>query len=115
MAMRTVRAGAGAITVILLWNAVAAADTGVPAGNAQAGRSFANGVCAPCHAIERGAKSSPDIRATPFALMVRSEKLTQRDIEGWLTSSHRDMPDLSVPPEKRADLIAYIRSLAMEP
>lgn len=84
-------------------------------GSADAGRTFANAVCAECHSIERGAKSSPNIKAPPFSAMIKSVKLTPDQIEGWLTSSHTFMPDFSVPADKRADIIAYIESLALKP
>lgn len=84
-------------------------------GNAETGRVFANATCAECHAIEAGAKSSPNVKAPPFATFVKSAKLTPSAIEGWLTSSHAAMPDLAVPADKRADLIAYIESLAVKP
>lgn len=57
-------------------------------GNADAGHTYANAVCAPCHAIEAGQKSSPEVKAPPFSAMVTNVKLTSQDIEGWLTSSH---------------------------
>lgn len=84
-------------------------------GSAEAGHVFANAVCAECHSIEPGAKSSPNVKAPPFATLVKSEKLTPSAIEGWLRSSHASMPDFSVPAEKRADIIAYIESLALKP
>ncbi|MBL8883643.1 MAG: hypothetical protein JNL45_11390 [Hyphomicrobium sp.] len=84
-------------------------------GSADAGHTYANAVCAPCHAIEAGQKSSPEVKAPPFSAMVTNVQLTSHDIEGWLTSSHKEMPDFSVPADKRADLIAYIKSLALKP
>ncbi|HMN38849.1 MAG TPA: hypothetical protein PKD49_14210 [Hyphomicrobium sp.] len=83
-------------------------------GSAGAGHTYANAVCAQCHAIEAGQKSSPEVKAPPFSTMVRNAKLTPHGIDGWLVSSHKDMPDFSVPAEKRADLIAYIKSLALK-
>lgn len=84
-------------------------------GDAAAGKAYANAACANCHSIEPGAKSSPEINAPPFAVMIDKVKLTPAQIEGWLTSSHANMPDLSVPADKRADLIAYIESLMLKP
>jgi mono/diheme cytochrome c family protein len=84
-------------------------------GSADAGRVYANAACSNCHAIERGAKSSPEVNAPPFAVMINKVQLTPAQIEGWLTSSHANMPDLAVPPDKRADLVAYIESLVLKP
>ncbi len=84
-------------------------------GDVAAGKAYANAACANCHSIEPGAKSSPEINAPPFAVMIEKVKLTPAQIEGWLTSSHANMPDLAVPADKRADLIAYIESLMLMP
>lgn len=102
-----------AAACLLLASGPALAEEPAPKGNADAGHSFANSVCAECHSIERGAKSSPNLKAPPFASMINSEKLTPSMINGWLVSSHTFMPDFSVPADKRADLIAYIESLAL--
>lgn len=83
-------------------------------GNAEAGRVYANAACSNCHAIEPGAKSSPEVNAPPFAVMINKVQMTPAQIEGWLTSSHASMPDLAVPPDKRADLIAYIEGLVLK-
>lgn len=93
----------------------AQADPASETGQADVGRVYANAVCAPCHAIEAGAKASPNLKAPPFSTFVTSARLTSAAIEGWLTASHANMPDLAVPADKRADLIAYIRSLALKP
>jgi hypothetical protein len=47
--------------------------------------------------------------------MINKVQLTPAQIEGWLTSSHANMPDLQVPGDKRADLVAYIGSLMLKP
>jgi cytochrome c2 len=100
LAMLTATAGAGDVT---------------NQGSAGTGQTYARDVCAECHSVEPGAKSSPEVKAPPFAVIAKDHGLTVSDIEGWLVSSHRHMPDFSVPPGKRADLIAYIKSLAVKP
>lgn len=82
-------------------------------GDKNLGRAFAEAKCADCHAIEPGAKSSPELKAPPFSQMMTSEKLTTEQIEGWLVSSHKNMPAVTVPQEARANLVAYIKSLAL--
>ena len=84
-------------------------------GDAAAGKVYANAACANCHSIEPGAKSSPEVNAPPFAIMINKVQMTPAQIEGWLTSSHASMPDLQVPADKRADLVAYIESLMLKP
>lgn len=103
--------GALAVLAVIIPPALAQSST----GDAAAGKSYANAACANCHSIEPGAKTSPEINAPPFAVMIGKVKLTPAQIEGWLTSSHANMPDLSVPPDKRADLVAYIESLMLKP
>lgn len=100
--------------IAVLGSAPCLAGEAAPVGSADTGRTFANAVCAECHAIEAGAKSSPNSKAPPFASLVSAAKLTAQDIEGWLVSSHKEMPDFAVPADKRADLIAYIKSLALK-
>lgn len=104
--------------VLILLAAAAAplpASAETAKGDAAAGKVYANSACANCHSIEPGAKSSPDVNAPPFAVMINKVQLTPAQIEGWLTSSHANMPDLQVPADKRADLIAYIESLMLKP
>ncbi len=87
---------------------VSAADTG---GNARAGLAFAEEVCSGCHSVGSGAKTSPEIKAPPFQVIADSKLVTTREIEAWLMSSHPGMPDLMVPADKRADILAYLKSL----
>lgn len=84
-------------------------------GNAGLGQSYARAACAGCHGVEATATSSPNIKAPPFIKMAKSAKLTMSEIDGWLISSHPNMPAVRVAPERRADLIAYIQSLAVKP
>jgi len=90
------------------------ATAGDAKGDAAAGKLYATAACANCHGIEPGAKSSPEVNAPPFAVMINKVQLTPAQIEGWLTSSHAAMPDLQVPADKRTDLVAYIESLMLK-
>ena len=92
-----------------------AAEDAKSDGNAGLGRSYARAACAGCHGVEATATSSPNIKAPPFVKMAKSPKLTLSEIDGWLTSSHASMPAVKVAPERRADIIAYIQSLAVKP
>ena len=84
--------------------AVRAADD----GNPDAGLAYAREVCSGCHAVEKGQTVSINIKAPPFDTIATSKLITSREIVGWLQSSHPDMPDLMVPPDKRADVVAYL-------
>ncbi len=93
--------------------AAAGAVAAEPAkADAAAGKVFAQEKCASCHALETGAKVSSNVKAPPFALVATSKLVTSREIDIWLQTAHPDMPDLSVPANKRADVIAFIASLA---
>ena len=92
----------------LLPAAAAAADA---AGDAKAGLAYAEEVCSQCHSVGAGAKISPVIKAPPFQVIASSKLVTSREIEAWLVSSHPDMPDMMVPADKRADILAYLKSL----
>ncbi len=103
------RLGVGvSLAAIFLAPALWAADAG---GNARAGLAFAEEVCSGCHSVGAGAKTSPEIKAPPFQVIADSKLVTSREIEAWLMSSHPGMPDLMVPAEKRADILAYLKSL----
>ena len=107
--LNAIKAVSIAIAITLSASAAIADNT----GDKNLGRAFEEAKCAGCHAIEAGAKSSPEVLAPPFAQMITSNKLSVTEIEGWLVSSHKHMPAVTVPPEARADLVAYIKSLAL--
>lgn len=93
--------------IVLLPASGLAAETGDP----EKGLSYAKEVCADCHAVLPGQKVSPNIKAPSFGTIAHSKLVTTREIRAWLQSSHPDMPDLVIPPEKREDVIAYLKSL----
>jgi mono/diheme cytochrome c family protein len=80
-------------------------------GDAEAGHSYAKAVCAACHAIEKTSVLSPDPEAPPFADIARSEGITGAALAVILQTPHRHMPDFTIPPKERADVIAYILTL----
>ena len=100
-------------TAVLFMATFVTATAGIAetAGNAQAGLAYAEEVCSACHSVGAGAKTSPEIKAPPFQVIADSKLVTSREIEAWLMSSHPGMPDLMVPADKRADILAYLKSL----
>jgi mono/diheme cytochrome c family protein len=80
-------------------------------GNAALGRVYAQTVCAACHAIGMGDMRSPDARARSFDAIANTPGLTRTALNAWLHSSHTNMPDLIVEPERVDDLHAYLLSL----
>lgn len=101
-------------TLAVLAVITSAAAAVEPQGNPARGFAYAKKYCADCHSIEAGATSSLVIDAVPFAKIAKSSRLTVKDINGWLISSHRSMRNPAIPPENRADLVAYIKSLALK-
>lgn len=104
--MRTALVATAAVAG-LLCTAIGRAD----AADAAAGKAYAAQVCAPCHAVGSDDAASVNLKAPPFKVVANSKLVTSREIDIWLQTAHPDMPDLVVPAEKRADLIAYIDSL----
>ena len=82
-----------------------------PPGNALSGKGIAAIKCNGCHAIEKGATVSPNIKAPPFAVVAASKLATVREVDAWLQHSHPDMPDLGLDAGQRGDVIAYLQSL----
>lgn len=100
------------VLAIFSWLYFAAGALAAGPGDPVKGLAYAKDVCAECHAVNAGAKVSPNIKAPAFQAIAHSKLVTTREITAWLQSSHPDMPDLLVPHDKREDVIAYIRSLA---
>lgn len=104
-----------ALLAVALMALIASAAAALePVGDKNLGLAYAKAYCADCHSIEAGATSSLVIDATPFTSIAKSPRLTVKDINGWLISSHRSMRNPAISPENRADLIAYIKSLALK-
>jgi len=79
-------------------------------GDARRGLRLAQDACATCHAIRAGQRS-PDIRAPAFAAIAAVSGMTAMALQAALLTPHRDMPNLILPPDERADIVAYILSL----
>lgn len=87
------------------------AVTADPIGQAEKGRDFAAQVCAECHAISPDDVHSPMPGVAGFAEIAAAPGMTAMALNVWLTSSHRDMPNLILTQDQREDVIAYITSL----
>lgn len=88
--------------------AVAAQD----AGDARRGYDFAAMHCARCHAIKAGDASSPRDGLASFQTIARAPGFSDLALEVFLRTPHKEMPNLILDRRERADVIAYIRSLA---
>lgn len=82
-----------------------------PLGNANSGKGIATLKCSECHAVNKDATVSPNIKAPPFIVIARSKMVTVREVDSWLQHSHKDMPDLGLDSGQRGDVIAYLQSL----
>lgn len=82
-------------------------------GNPEAGRTYAMDVCAQCHAVERGDRTSPVAEATPFQVIATTPGMSQRALTVWLTTFHpaRTMSAIVMDQDTREDVIAYILGL----
>lgn len=80
-------------------------------GDIGRGRSYAERVCAECHAVEPSETKSPRPDAAPFSVISRLAGLNATALTVFLQTSHSEMPNLVVVGQDRDDLIAYIISL----
>lgn len=85
-------------------------------GDVVAGQSYAERVCAVCHAIEPSASRSPNPKAPTFESIANTPGMTEHAVTVWLTTFHpgRTMPAIVVAPEDRQNVIASILSLKSE-
>jgi len=98
----------------LLFSAVLVASAAAQdAGSTVRGRSYAERVCAECHAVAPG-KRSPRPDAAGFAVIANTPGMTAMALAIWLQTPHREMPHIVVAPQDRDDVINYIRSLKAE-
>jgi mono/diheme cytochrome c family protein len=80
-------------------------------GDAEAGHAFARKVCAECHAVEADAAVSPHPNAPTFTRIAAEPGMTETALSVILRNPHREMPDLILEPEERANVISYILTL----
>jgi mono/diheme cytochrome c family protein len=80
-------------------------------GDAKSGLSYAEGVCAECHAVKKGERVSPHERAPAFEVVANSRGMTEMALRVWFQSPHPSMPNLMLREKLADDLVAYIMSL----
>ena len=83
-------------------------------GDASKGFTYAREVCAECHAIGRGEKSSPDPKAPSFEDIANSSGVTGISLAAMLHAVHENMPGFAMALDERDNIIAYILSLKRE-
>lgn len=82
------------------------------AGDAAAGRMFAESWCVHCHVVSERSRSQSTDAAPSFQSIAEDPSKNEAYLRGWLRSSHPDMPNFSLSRQVTDDLIAYILSLA---
>ncbi|MBI4276173.1 MAG: c-type cytochrome [Rhizobiales bacterium] len=100
----------GLVTVSLL-AANAGAAWAQESGDARAGRAFARGTCATCHAVQKGETHSAVAEAPPFEAIAAVPGMSAIALRSVLTSPHHRMPNIVLTPADMADVVAYILSL----
>ena len=80
-------------------------------GDAKKGATFAQMVCAECHAVRRGQFRSPNTKAPTFASIAASPGMTATAIRVWLQTPHPTMPNLLLHDDEKDNVVAYILSI----
>jgi len=81
------------------------------AGDTARGLEYAQRHCAECHGVLPGDRESPRPLIATFRTIANTPGMTGTALAVWLRTPHKNMPNLIVAAEDRADLIAYILSL----
>ncbi|MBI4723517.1 MAG: cytochrome C [Rhodomicrobium sp.] len=96
---------------ILFFAAALTSGARAQEGSIEAGRDYAQAICAQCHAIRKGEAWSPNLEAPPFSKIANTPGMTGAALALILRTPHREMPDLIIPAKEKADVVAYILSL----
>ncbi len=112
---RSVEVGARPLLICTLCALLACvAATAVPAqdsGRTLRGRTYAQLVCAQCHAIDRNQPYSPVRGLATFQEIANAPGMSEIALSVWLRTPHRNMPNFAIDTGDREDVIAYIVSL----
>jgi cytochrome c len=78
------------------------------------GHALARAWCASCHAVEPGQRVGPFAGIPSFASVAQRPSTTAASLHAFLTSSHRNMPDVRLKPEEIDEVVDYILRLKEE-
>lgn len=98
--------GLAAAIALGLCNAATAQEADIPAGKA-----YAEGLCAACHAVLAGEEMSPLVEAPPFQEVADTPGMTEMALSVFLQTPHATMPNIVLEQDDMRNVIAYIRSL----
>lgn len=78
------------------------------------GQAYAQTNCSSCHAITRGATSSPNPAAPPFASVVNRDGLSRETLNSWLRDAHNypSAMALELDANRIDELVTYMLTLA---
>jgi mono/diheme cytochrome c family protein len=76
-----------------------------------AGKAYAEQVCAACHAVLANEQISPLPEAPTFQSVADTPGMTEMALSVWLQSSHPTMPNIVLSQDELRNVVAYIRSL----
>jgi mono/diheme cytochrome c family protein len=80
-------------------------------GDPKRGLSYAEKACTECHGVLAEDDISPLLDAPTFRSVANTPGMTYTALSVWFQSPHPSMPNLIIPPEDLANVIAYIMSL----
>jgi len=80
-------------------------------GDTKAGFTYASQICAECHAVQKGARVSPNTKAPAFQVVANTRGMTEMALRTWFRTPHPSMPNLLIKTKDGDDVIAYILSL----
>lgn len=79
-------------------------------GQPSRGLILAQRLCSECHAVQKEYSRSPNANAPRFQAIAAIPG-TATALSAALNTSHRAMPNIMLPADEQADIIAYILSL----
>jgi mono/diheme cytochrome c family protein len=75
------------------------------------GATFAQQICAECHAVQAGQPRSPNGQAPTFETVAKTPGMTAIALTAILRTSHRNMPNIILADDDLRNVIAYILTL----
>ncbi|MGI9423199.1 MAG: c-type cytochrome [Hyphomicrobiaceae bacterium] len=97
--------------VLILGLTVALSTRAQTLGDVAKGREYAQSVCAACHNVLPGGKTSPIAAATPFQAIADTSGMTGTALTVFFRTPHKSMPNLIIAGDNADNIIAYILSL----
>lgn len=97
--------------IVLASILLAYAPAAYAAANPEAGRQLIMRSCSSCHATDASRTATDG--APPLTVIAKDNKERPAWIRGWLMEPHPPMPSISLSRQQIDDVIAYLRTLAV--